>query len=178
MANELERSFLTVSLETRSTGVSDAVMRYARESSTDYLNSGGTSIADRQLLLKNYSLTTSSGNLDIDLYDLGTLDVGSGPGRDNLGNLCANARVLSVFIENLSSSNTGVLRIDQNGLGSTAWSGLFGATAITNLESGAFVAANLGDTGATVTDVTDHMLRLSAQTADCTINVHLTFNQT
>lgn len=124
--------------------------------------------------LKDYVLTTAAGALDIDLYDLGTLDVGAGAGRDNLGNTWAQAKVLSVFIENTAASLTGVLTIDQNAVTATAWGGLFGTTAVTALPASAQVNAFMGAAGSSITDVTDHVIRLVASTATVTLNLVIT----
>ena len=170
MANTFGKSRLRAELNTVATGPTGASHYSRQDTQTDF---GYATFTGNILELGDYSLTVAAGNLDLDLYDLGTLDLGAGAGRDNLGNAWTQTAVHSVFIENTSASATGVLRIDQSGATTTAWTGLFGGNTVTDLPAGAFIAANLGTTGATVTDVTSHILRLSAQTADCTINVHI-----
>lgn len=136
------------------------------------LLSGGTFIFDRVFALNDYSLTTAAGNLDIDLYDLGALDVGAGAGSDNLGLSHANARIVAFCIENTTLASGGTLRVDNNGA-TNPWTGIFGSTRVLDLPQGAFVCAYLGENGKTVTDASDHILRLSAQTADCTVNLRV-----
>lgn len=141
------------------------------ESWTDSLtDSSGTYLFDRVWALTDYSLTTGAGNLDIDLYDLGTIDVGAGAGRDNLGLSHANARIIAFAIRNQEVSSGGDLRIDQNGT-AASWTGFFHDSTQLDLAQGAMMSAYLGESGKTVTDSTDHLLRLSAQTNDCTIDV-------
>lgn len=170
MANTIDRGQLQASVSVSASGPTGALQNSSM-GSTASLSDGSAYTFDKILELSLYDLTVASGDLDIDLYDLGTLDLGAGPGRDNLGNLWAQGSVQSLYIENVSSS-AGVLRIDQNGLATTAWKGAFGGNAVIDLPAGAFILANVGDSP--ITDVTDHMLRLSAQTDDVTINVHIT----
>ena len=136
------------------------------------LKSGaGAYLFDRVFSLSDYSLTVAAGNLDIDLYDLGSLDLGAGAGRDNLGLSHANARIIAFAIRHQEDGNSGSLRIDNNGVSSTAWEGIFHSSTVLDLAEGAFITAYLGESGKTVTDTTDHILRLSAQTGTCIIDV-------
>lgn len=134
-------------------------------------DSAGAYLFDRIFALENYSLTTGAGNLDIDLYDLGTLDLGAGAGQDNLGLTHANARTIAFGIQNQVVSGGGTLRIDQSGASTTAWTGFFHGSTVLDLAQGAFISSYLGESGKTITDTTDHILRLSAQTNNCTIDV-------
>lgn len=172
MANSFTRSSIDVSSSINVTGDTGAKQILDKKLKFDGRLSGAY-VADNVLDLSDYSLTVAAGNLDIDLYDLASLDIGAGAGRDNLGASWAQAKVYTVVIGN-SSTSAGTLRIDQNGAGSTAWTGLFGGNTVLDLPAGAFVAASLGTGGATVTDVTNHILRLSAQTDTCSINVTIT----
>lgn len=138
--------------------------------SVDMQDSSDDFIFDRMFALTDYSLTTGAGNLDIDLYDLGALDVGAGAGEDNLGLTHANARILAFGIRNQEVSGGGTLRIDQNGAGAAAWTGFFDGSTVLDLAQGGQILAYLGENGKTVTDATDHLLRLSAQTNNCTID--------
>ena len=144
----------------------------------DLKNSSDAFIYDRVLEINDYSLTVAAGALDIDLYDLGTLDVGAGAGRDNLGLDHANARVLAIMIRHQEDGNGGALRIDQSGAGASAWTGLFPSSTQLDLDEGAFVFAYLGESGKTVTDTTDNFLRLVAQTATCVFDLVVFTKQT
>ncbi len=133
-------------------------------------SSAGAFLFDRMLELSNYSLTTAAGNLDIDLYDLGTLDVGAGAGDDNLGLAHANARIIAIGLRNQSITSGGTLRIDNTGA-TNPWIGIHPAASVYDMAQGAFMVHYLGENGKTVTDASDHILRLSAQTADCKIDL-------
>jgi len=90
-------------------------------------------------------------------------------GYDNLVLAHANANIHMIAIRNRVITSGGQLRID-NGI-ANAWTGVLPASATLDLPQGGVLLAQFGDTGATVTDASSHMLRLSAQTADCEIDV-------
>lgn len=143
---------------------------YAQTFENDLKNSSGDFIFDRVFAMEAYDLTTAAGNLDIDLYDIGTaIDLGAGSGEDNLGLTHANAKIHLIAIRNKVITSGGTLRID-NGV-TNAWNGILPDSATLDLPQGGMLVAQFGDTGATVTDGSDHMLRLSAQSADCEIDV-------
>jgi len=143
---------------------------YAQTFENDLKNSSGDFIFDRVFAMEAYSLTTAAGNLDIDLYDIGSaIDLGAGSGEDNLGLTHANAKIHLICIRNRVITSGGTLRIDNTV--TNAWTGVLPATATLDLPQGGMLVAQFGDTGETVTDASDHMLRLSAQTADCEIDV-------
>lgn len=134
----------------------------------DTLQSAGSFTFDRVFSLDSYSLTLASGNLDIDLYDLASLNIGTVAGADNLGLPHTNSLIHYILIKN-DSTSAGNLRID-NGV-TNAWTGLLPASATLDLSPGMYVSCMFGTTGKAVTDASSHMLRLSAQTDDCTIDV-------
>lgn len=160
------RSNLSSSLSS-STGASHAF--YTTFSHT-LKDGSGNYLFDRVFALTSYSLTVAAGNLDIDLYDLGSLNIGAGAGRDNIGQTHANARIIAFALRHQDDNLGGTLRMDNNGVSSTAWEGIFHASTVLNLAEGAFFTAYLGESGKTVTDATDHILRLSAQTATCVLD--------
>lgn len=136
-------------------------------------DSNGDYLFDRILVLSDYELTVAAGNLDIDLYDLGTLNVGAGAGQDNLGLSHANARIIAIGVRNQVITSGGTLRIDNNGVGGAQWNGIFHDSTVLDLAQGAFFCFYLGESGKTVTDSTSHILRMSAQSA--TVNLDLIF---
>jgi hypothetical protein len=143
---------------------------YAQTFENDLKNSSGNFIFDRVFAMEAYSLTTAAGNLDIDLYDIGSaIDLGAGAGEDNLGLTHANAKIHMLAIRNKEISGGGTLRID-NGV-TNAWTGILPASATLDLPVGGMLVTQFGDAGAAVTDASSHMLRLSAQSADCEIDV-------
>jgi hypothetical protein len=168
MAVTVDRARVSFNLGCKVTSSSGAVFDFSKSTGSSLRNTDGTFAFDRILALEDYSLTTAAGNLDIDLYDLGTLDVGSGPGDDNLGQSHANSAIHAILIENASSS-VGDLRIDTGATGS--WTGILPASATLDLDAASFIQCVFGTTGKAVADTTNHILRLSAQGGDCTINV-------
>jgi hypothetical protein len=133
------------------------------------LSIAGSFNFDRVFALQDYSLTVAAGNLDVDLYDLGSIDLGAGAGRDALGLTHANAKIHLLAIENKSIPSGGTLRIDNSV--ANAWTGLLPAAGTLDIPQGGFTVVQFGDTGSAVTDASNHMLRLSAQTTDCEINL-------
>ena len=172
MANAFYNSKIQVTVDTSVTGDTSARLSDSFRSEYNYDDAAGDAGQWEVFSLLNYDLLLADGNLDIDLFDLGTLDIGAGPGRDNLGNLWAQTKVLSITISNPASDLTGSVLIDQTALGSTAWTGLIGTSTL-NLETGSWVQFNYGPAGRPITDVTDHMLRIAAVTADCVLNLHI-----
>lgn len=134
-----------------------------QDSSNDYL-------FDRVFALENYSLTTAAGNLDLDLYDLGTFNVGAGAGRDNAGLDHANARIVAIAIRNREVSGNGTLRVDNSGA-TNPWTGIWKSDQVYDFAQGAYLTAYLGESGKTVTDASNHIMRVSAQTNDCNIDI-------
>ncbi len=170
MAVSVTRSGFAIDLSANISSGTGARHSYAQTFENDLKDSGGNFIFDRVFALEGYSLTTAAGNFDIDLYDLGSLDVwGVGAGDDNLGLAHANAKIHMIAIRNKVITSGGELRID-NGI-ANAWTGVLPASATLDLPQGGVLLAQFGDSGATVTDASSHMLRLSAQTADCEIDV-------
>lgn len=172
MANEFVRGSFNVGISLYADGPTDASHTPNQQHFSDYTNAGAFYIT-KMLDMTAHDLTVASGNLDIDLYDLGTLDIGAGPGRDNLGQTWAQSKVHSFYLSNLSAS-AGTLRVDQAGLGSTAWSSVLGSNAVVDLSPGSCLAFDLGEAGVDIADVTNHVVRLSAQTDDVMLNLNIT----
>jgi hypothetical protein len=103
--------------------------------------------------------------LTVDVYDLGTLDVGAGAGDDNLGETHANTAVNSIIIQN-DGDSAGTLRINQTVANS--WSGLLGGSNQIDLPAGGFFALSYGATGSAVTDASSHLIQLDAVSGDVT----------
>ena len=145
----------------------------------DLKDSGGTFLFDRRLAVNDYSLTVAAGDLDIDVYDLGTLDVGAGAGIDNLGHTHANARIVAFGIRHQEDGNGGTLRLNQNGT-AASWTagGALPDTMDYSFKEGASAFWYLGETGETVTDTTDHILRFDAVTATCVFDLIFYSKQT
>ena len=116
-----------------------------------------SSYFDRVLSAQSQSLLDGV-DLDIDLYDLGSLDIGNGAGRDNLGLTHANALIHWMKIHNTSSASGSSLIVDSSQSGGwTSW-----------LPSGTHTLGpgerifGLWFDGLAVADSTNHILRLTA----------------
>ena len=168
MAVTVNRSRLSFNVACKLTNETGAVFDFGISTGTSLRNTDGTYAFDRVWALEDYDLTTAAGNYDLDLYDLGTTDVGAGPGDDNLGLSHTNSAIHAIMIENQSTS-AGDLRIDTNVTG--AWTGLLPTGTTLDLDAGSFIHCVFGTTGKAVADTTNHLLRLSAQSDTCRINV-------
>jgi hypothetical protein len=176
MAVTINRGAAACSVSSNIASGTGATHLYSKSFENDLKDSSGDFIFDRSFALEDYSLTVASGNLDIDLYDLGSIDLGAGAGEDALGLTHANAKIHLVAIQNKEIAGGGTLRIDGGVTGH--WTGILPASATLDLPQGGFLVVQFGDTGSTVTDTTSHMLRLSAQTTDCEINFVFFSSQT
>jgi hypothetical protein len=168
MAVSVTRASAGLNVSSQVASGTGAVHSFSKAFENDLKNSSGDFIFDRVFALEDYSLTVASGNLDIDLYDLGSIDLGAGAGEDALGLSHANAKIHLLAIQNKDITTGGTLRIDNSV--ANAWTGLLPAAATLDIPKGGFVVVQFGDAGSTVTDASSHMLRLSAQTTDCEIN--------
>lgn len=118
------------------------------------------------------TLTNTSEN--IDLYDLGSLDVGAGAGEDGLGLGLAATAVVALFIENLSTSAASLL-IGGESSGAT-WNSPFNASDTAKLSipaNGGVLLYAVGASAFAVADTTNHLLKIEASggTANYTITV-------
>jgi len=130
-------------------------------------NSSDVMTPNRVFFLEKEAIT-SGNSLSIDLYDLGTLDLGVGAGDDNLGESQANSAINSIIIQS-DAASAGTLRINQTV--TNAWTGLTGGSTSVDLPAGGFFAVSYGSTGDSVTDASDNMLQLDAVSGDCTATV-------
>ena len=176
MAVTVNRGTAACSVSSNIASGTGATHLYSKSFENDLKNSSGDFIFDRSFALEDYSLTVASGNLDIDLYDLGSIDLGAGAGEDALGLTHANAKLHLLAIQNKEITGGGTLRIDGGVTGH--WTGFLPASATLDIPQGGFLVLQFGDTGSTITDTTSHMLRLSAQTTDCEINFVFFSSQT
>lgn len=176
MAVTINRGAAACSVSSNIASGTGATHLYSKSFENDLKDSSGDFIFDRSFALEDYSLTVASGNLDIDLYDLGSIDLGAGAGEDALGLTHANAKIHLLAIQNKEITGGGTLRIDGGVTGH--WTGILPASATLDIPQGGFLVVQFGDTGSTVTDTTNHMLRLSAQTTDCEINFVFFSSQT
>lgn len=119
-----------------------------------------------------------TASFSLDLYDLGTIDIGAGAGEDPLGLTQANTELVGMFI---SSQTTSVGSVLIGGEGSTAawqsWiavSGTLSDTAQVKLLPGAvlILVAPLASAYA-IADTTNHLLKFLASGGAVTFDVDL-----
>lgn len=124
----------------------------------------GTSTGQADKIIKAAGQTLASTTTDIDMYDLGSLDVGGGAGRDNLGQTVALAEVVMVLFY-VHTTSTGTFIIGNNGT-AAAWNSPFNGSDTATLgpfQPGSIVMlATRHATGFAVADTSNHLLRLEA----------------
>jgi hypothetical protein len=128
----------------------------------------GSGQADRAWSEYSRSLATGLEE-DLDMFDLGTRDVGAGAGLDSMGQSWAISEVVGILIYN---AGPGVLTVKpQTGNG---WTALLGATGTHDIGAGGFLQAyNPADPALVVTDTTNHSLNFEASGGTCVYDVHL-----
>lgn len=134
---------------------------FQQDRTSENLKDGaGAYVFDRVFSATSKTLADTT-NEDVDLYDLGTYDLGNGAGRDSLGMSHANATIRYMLVRCLSSSTGSLIVNTSVANGWTAWlpSGTFTLTPGAIME-GYFPA------GLAVTDASNHLLRLTATGGD------------
>ena len=106
--------------------------------SISYTNGTAANKAQRAWSSSVRSLT-SGNNESLDLFDLGSVDIGAGAGLDALGQALAITGIKALLIENISTS-AGNLVVGNESTGAT-WNSFFSGsdTATFTLAPGAFV---------------------------------------
>ncbi len=116
---------------------------------------------------------TSGANEDIDLYDLGSLDIsGAGAGRDAVGQLQTLAEIVGLMVINESTS-AGSLLVGGNG-GTATWNSLMNASdsAKLILPPDSFICIGArNDPAWAVADSTNHLLRFEASGGNVTYSL-------
>lgn len=132
-----------------------------------------TGKADKMWSSKARSLSGASSE-SIDVYDLGTIDIGTGSGKDALGNSITFAEIVAVLIEN-NSSSTGNMTIGGEG-SAAAWQTPFGASDGASVgpipPGGFFMFGSTADPAFAVTDSSDHLLKI-ASSATLTYDIYI-----
>ena len=115
----------------------------------------------------------SGGTEDLDLYDLGSLDIDAGSGRDGLGQLFTLAALVAICIENKSTS-AGTLQVGGKG-NSTAFTSIFGAnTDIIKIRPGGLLLLFAPtDPAYAIVDTTNHILKMEASGGAVTYDIAL-----
>lgn len=118
----------------------------------------------------------SAATEDIDMYDLGSLDVGAGAGEDALGLTLTATAVVAICIENKATS-AGTLLVGGKAA-TTAWNSPFNADDNAKLSippSGGVLLWATGGTAFAVADTTNHLLKLEASGGICNFSVCIFF---
>jgi hypothetical protein len=167
----LQISFTSVLENLLSDGSTDVEVTQNISTNTT-LTSGTTSgKADRIWISKGRTLASGASET-IDVYDLGSIDIGAGAGKDALGQSWALAEAVGLIVLSASTS-VGTLAI--GGEGSTAtWASIFGAsdTAYTTIgPGGALVLYRPDDPAYAVADATNHLLKMAASGGAVTYSI-------
>ena len=121
-----------------------------------------------KLLDASGQVLSDTSNLDIDLYDLGTWDIGSGAGRDTLAQAHTNSLIYMLYVKN-DSDSTGNLVFDTSQTGGwTSWM----PSGTHTLEPGASLCG-VWPSGIAVADTSNHILRLTAASGDVTFDLQM-----
>jgi hypothetical protein len=113
----------------------------------------------------------SSGTEDLDLYDLGSIDIGAGAGKDALGQTFTLAEVVALCVY-LHPTSAGNLLVGGKAT-SAAWTSPFSANTdkLTLKPGGIFFLFAPTDPAYAVVDSTNHLLKLEASGGACTYDV-------
>ncbi len=118
---------------------------------------------------------TSGGSEDLDMYDLGSLDIsGAGAGRDANGQIWTVAEIAGILVYNRPTSAGKLLIGGKNT--AAAWSELFNANddaELTLPPSGIFLLASTNDPAWAVADTSNHLLTMLASGGAVTYDVYL-----
>lgn len=135
----------------------------------------GADQADRAWEDQNRSLA-SGATEDLDLYDLGSIDIGGGAGNDALGQAFTNAELVAILVRNRSTS-AGTLNVGGKSA-VTAFNSVFGSDdeAILSLPPGGIILlACPDDTAWAIADTSNHLLQMEASGGDVTYDVAALF---
>lgn len=130
----------------------------------------GTEVTQADRAWSEYSRTLlTSANEDLDLYDLGTRDIGAGAGLDALGQAWAAAEIVGLLVYN---AGPGVLTLTASA--SNGWTPLVGASGTHSISGGGFLHCfNPADPAFAITDASSHKLNFAASGGSCVYDVHI-----
>lgn len=116
---------------------------------------------------------TSAGSESIDLYDLGSIDIGGGAGKDGLGQAVTLAEIVAIIVVNTSAS-AGNLIIGGEA-SAAAWNSPFNgsdtATAGPFPPDSFWYLYSSADPAFAVADTSNHLLKLAASGGDVTYDI-------
>lgn len=137
------------------------------------LSNGTTANAADRVWVATRSLVGATSE-NIDLYDLGSLDIGAGAGLDALGQAWSIAELVGLMVINATTS-TGTITIGGEGSGN-AWNSAFGGSDSATFgpigPGGCVFALNPVDPAWAVADSSNHLLKI-ASSANVTYSICL-----
>ena len=162
-------------INTSDNGVLTSSAAHGAQQSVTFTASGtGAGQADRFWQSTGRTLT-SGGSEDLDVYDLGSLDIsGAGAGRDANGQVWTVAEIAGMLVYNRPTS-AGKLLIGGKGT-AAAWSEWLNANddaELTLPPSGIFLIASTNDPAWAVADTSSHLLTMLASGGAVTYDVYL-----
>lgn len=137
---------------------------------TAFANGTGANQADTIWSSGNRALS-SGANESLDLYDLGTIDLGAGAGKDALGQSVANVEIVGLLI--VHKSGTGTLLVGGGGA-TTAWNSMFNGDDDAQLvvkPGGRVLVLCPPDPAYAVADTTNHTLKMEASGGAVTYSI-------
>lgn len=142
---------------------------------SDTIGSGTGADQANRMWQDTNRLLSSAASENIDLYDLGAIDIGGGAGKDALGQAQLLAEVVGILIVNESAS-AGSLLIGGEG-SAAAWNSILNAsdTAVIGpiKPGGMFFISSPGDPAFAVADAANHLLKLEASGGDVTYSIYV-----
>ena len=126
----------------------------------------GTTLGKCDRIWFDEGRSLSVGTEDLDLYDLGSEDMGAGAGNDPLGQTLTFAEIVALIVVNDDADGT--LKLGGKG-DTTAWNSLFGGDDDAVLVVPPLTAVVIicrSDPGFAVADSSNHILQVEAATAD------------
>jgi hypothetical protein len=121
----------------------------------------------------SFSRTVASGSpTDIDFYDLGSLDIGAGAGKDPLGQSFTNAELVALFVKNDDNSAANLL---VGGNGTTAcFNSMFNSDddgTLVIMPGGGFLIFAPTNPAYAIADTSNHLLRFASASGTITYHV-------
>lgn len=159
-------------------GAASAAHQHKRSFAPETTLTSGTGANQFDRTWESPGRTLNSGNdEDIDLFDLGSIDIGAGAGRDSAGQTVAIAEIVALLIWNKAAS-AGNLLIGGEGSGA-AWNSMFHVSGTPSDTAGfgplgpggVFFAFRPDDPAWAVADSTNHLLTIAATGGNVTYDI-------
>lgn len=139
------------------------------------LSSGTTADKADRFWYDSGRTITSASSEDIDVYDLGSIDLGAGAGKDALGQTWTVAEIVALIVVNETASAGSLLVGGKSA--TTAWNSPFGGSdddAFIELKpGGSLILFAPSDPAYAVADTTNHLLKMAASGGNVTYAIGL-----